>query len=118
MTAQIKVGKIFGSTLLLLILVQKHSVHHSITISFVLSMYKYKLETIIHLDPEIVSICTKIVGWDVQHKIKQCAGPRSAVGNVSGYRFVSDCRTWVPEFDPGPVPSFVVEINHEIASYM
>ena len=28
-------------------------------------------------------------------------GPRSAVGNVSGYRCVSD-----REFDPGPVPYF------------
>ena len=33
-------------------------------------------------------------------------GPRSAVGNVSGYRCVSDCRSRGPEFDPGPVPYF------------
>ena len=33
-------------------------------------------------------------------------GPRSAVGNVSGYRCVSDCRSRGREFDPGPVPSF------------
>ena len=32
------------------------------------------------------------------------AGPRSAVGNVSGYRCVSDCRSRGREFDPGPVP--------------
>ena len=31
-------------------------------------------------------------------------GPRSAVGNVSGYRCVSDCRSRGREFDPGPVP--------------
>ena len=49
--------------------------------------------TIIPLDPEIVSICTKIVGWDVLHQLKQCARKRSAVGNVSGYRCVSDCRS-------------------------
>ena len=36
----------------------------------------------------------------------QCAGPRSAVGNVSGYRCVSDCRSRGREFDPGPVPYF------------
>ena len=30
--------------------------------------------------------------------------PRSAVGNVSGYRCVSDCRSRGREFDPGPVP--------------
>ena len=34
------------------------------------------------------------------------AGPRSAVGNVSGYRWVSDCRSRGREFDPGPVPYF------------
>ena len=33
-------------------------------------------------------------------------GPRSAVGNVSGYRCVSDCRSRGHEFDPGPVPYF------------
>ena len=36
----------------------------------------------------------------------QTAGPRSAVGNVSGYRCVSDCRSRGREFDPGPVPYF------------
>ena len=35
-----------------------------------------------------------------------CTGPRSAVGNVSGYRCVSDCRSRGREFDPGPVPYF------------
>ena len=35
-----------------------------------------------------------------------CAGPRSAVGNVSGYRCVSECRSRGREFDPGPVPYF------------
>ena len=33
-------------------------------------------------------------------------GPRSAVGNVSGYRCVSDCRSRGHKFDPGPVPYF------------
>ena len=32
--------------------------------------------------------------------------PRSAVGNVSGYRCVSDCRSRGREFDPCPVPYF------------
>ena len=39
-------------------------------------------------------------------KQKHNAGPRSAVGNVSGYRCVSDCRSRGREFDPGPVPYF------------
>ena len=34
------------------------------------------------------------------------AGPRSAVGNLSGYRCVSDCRSRGREFDPGPAPYF------------
>ena len=42
-------------------------------------------------------------------------GPRSAVGNVSGYRCVSDCRSRGREFDHGPVHTFV-EIDHEIIS--
>ena len=33
-------------------------------------------------------------------------GPRSAVGNVSGNRCESDCRSRGHEFDPGPVPYF------------
>ena len=33
-------------------------------------------------------------------------GPRSAVGNVSGYRCVSDCRSRGRKFDPSPVPFF------------
>ena len=33
-------------------------------------------------------------------------GLRSAVGNVSGYRCMSDCRSRGREFDPGPVPYF------------
>ena len=42
-------------------------------------------------------------------------GPRSAVGNVSGCRYVSDCRSRGRELDPGPVHTFV-EIDHEIKS--
>ena len=34
-----------------------------------------------------------------------------AVGKVSGYRCVSDFRSWCPEFDRSPV-----EIDHEIIS--
>ena len=36
----------------------------------------------------------------------QYTRPRSAVGNVSGYKCVSDCRSRGREFDPGPVPYF------------
>ena len=38
--------------------------------------------------------------------LKYSTGPRSAVGNVSGYRCVSDCRSRGREFDPSPVPYF------------
>ena len=34
------------------------------------------------------------------------ARQRSAVGNMSDYRCVSDCRFRSREFDPGPVPYF------------
>ena len=34
------------------------------------------------------------------------AGPRSTVGNVSGYRCVSDLRSRGREFDSRPVPYF------------
>ena len=33
-------------------------------------------------------------------------GLRSSVGNMSGYRCVSDCRSRGQEFDLGPVPYF------------
>ena len=39
------------------------------------------------------------------HCLKK-TGPRSAVGNVSGYRCMSDCRSRGQEFDPGPVLYF------------
>ena len=45
----------------------------------------------------------------------QKTGLRRAVGNVSGNRCESSCRSRGREFDPGPVPSFV-EIDHEIIS--
>ena len=49
------------------------------------------------------------------YSFQKLTGPRSAVGNVSGYRCVSYCRSRGREFDPGPVPYFV-EIFHEIIS--
>ena len=33
-------------------------------------------------------------------------GLRSAVGKLSGYKCMSDCRSRGREFDPGPVPYF------------
>ena len=33
-------------------------------------------------------------------------GPRSAVGNLSDCRFMSDCRSSGRKFDPGPVSYF------------
>ena len=50
-----------------------------------------------------------ILEWtlnNVQQNIEQLqtTGPRSAVGNVSGNRCESDCRSRGREFDPGPVP--------------
>ena len=45
----------------------------------------------------------------------QYTGPRSAVGNVSGYRCVSDCRSRVASPIPARYHTFV-EIDHEIIS--
>ena len=42
-------------------------------------------------------------------------GPCSAVGNVSDYRWVSDCRSRGRKFDPSQVP-YLVEIDREIIS--
>ena len=42
-------------------------------------------------------------------------GPLSAVGNVSGYRCESDCRSRGCEFDLCPVPYFRGD-DHEIIS--
>ena len=42
----------------------------------------------------------------VMNLILGLTGPRSAVGNVSGNRCQSDCRSRGCEFDPGLVPYF------------
>ena len=39
------------------------------------------------------------------------AGPRSAVGNVSGNRWVSNCRSRGHKFDPGLVPYFCGDLS-------
>ena len=41
-----------------------------------------------------------------QNKVLWLQLSLGAVGNVSGYRCVSDCRSRGREFDPGPVPYF------------
>ena len=51
----------------------------------------------------IIAVCGDELSWFCQLAV---AGPRSAVGNVSGYRCVSDCVSRGREFDPGPVPYF------------
>ena len=50
--------------------------------------------------------CAFYWGWGFVLFLWGLTGPRSAVGNVSGYRCVSDCRSRGREFDPGPVPYF------------
>ena len=40
------------------------------------------------------------------YHVADFTGPRSAVGNMSGYRCLSDCRSRGRKFDPGPVPYF------------
>ena len=43
---------------------------------------------------------------DLSQSDTKCTGPRSSVGNVSGYRCVSDCNSTGREFDPSPGPYF------------
>ena len=38
--------------------------------------------------------------------LKAQTGPRSAVGNVSGYKCEADCISRGREFDPGPILSW------------
>ena len=54
----------------------------------------------------VVSLSKNITSSLVLVQPRKIAGPHSAVGNVSGYRCVSDCRSRGREFDPGPVPYF------------
>ena len=44
-----------------------------------------------------------------------CTEPHSPVGNVSDYRYMSDCRSRGCEFDPARYHTFM-EIDHEIIS--
>ena len=76
------------------------------------------VRTLLRLDVEMITFHTKI--YTISRPLVKTAyqqinflisqpkytGPRSAVGNVSGYRCVSDCRSRGREFDPGPVPYF------------
>ena len=66
---------------------------------------------------QLIKHCSGHIQWDqisraglailkLLNLIYFLAGPRSAVGNVSGYRCVSDSRSRGREFDPGPVPYF------------
>ena len=48
-----------------------------------------------------------------QNNYRKITGSPSAVGNVSGYRCESDCRSRGREFDPDRSQTFV-EIDHEI----
>ena len=49
--------------------------------------------------------CADVISMRL-NSIKVRARPCGAVGNVSGYRCVSDCRSRGREFNPGPVPYF------------
>ena len=59
-------------------------------------LYSIRIVNLCHDEPQVWKQCRS---WSV-------AGPRSAVGNVSGYRCASDWRSRGREFDPGPAPCF------------
>ena len=61
----------------------------------------------------LVRLHYHIIAWQPINNILN--RPRSAVGNVSGCRYVSNCRSRGCEFDPGQAHTFM-EIYHEIIS--
>ena len=54
----------------------------------------------------MLNFLSNILSLVLVQPMKICLVPHSAVGNVSGYRCVSDCRSRGREFDPGPVSYF------------
>ena len=78
-----------------------------------LNQYKARINVFcskIHLCPAVffrMDLAWRIThGPPLYYHVGVETGPRSAVGNVSGHRCVSDCRSRGREFDPGPVPYF------------
>ena len=78
------------------------------------SPVKITMYSVSGIDP-IIKILLQSAGWfhivmRSANKMSIChiyfsTGPRSAVGNVSGYRCVSDCNSRGREFDPSPILS-------------
>ena len=96
----------FGSWLPNNHVVQLQLIH----ITFSLALYLFCLQTVftkLYDTDGSVLPCNYQLSKNIVHEIKfGNTGPRSAVGNVSGYRCMSDCRSRGREFDPGPVPYF------------
>ena len=70
-----------------------------------------RYHTFVEIDHEIISTAILLPSADLFKKgccqlQAKDTGSRSAVGNVSGYRCVSDSRSRGREFDPGLVPYF------------
>ena len=71
-----------------------------------LSLYSWCLVIVVWLFLAVPWVSPQfVIGVFSDHTILP-TGPRSTVGNVSGYRCVSDCRSRGCELDPGPVPYF------------
>ena len=62
--------------------------------------------SLIRAIPSRLNILCGISVNKVNPVLSMHTGPRSAVGNVSGFRCVSDCRSRGREFDPSAVPYF------------
>ena len=85
------------------IMINKPRLFHVWLFGVDLTMCKFNKRLIIFVMQS--NIASKHATWMARYTMV-VTGPRSAVGNVSDYRYVSDCRSRGGEFDPGPVPYF------------
>ena len=100
-----------------IVLLHSHSQHFFANISLKFSNSNNRWVTFMHvvillsymqlIKEYLLAIKQFDYSWSLGYKRPiTCTGPRSAVGNVSGNRCQSDCRSRGREFNPGAVPYF------------
>ena len=83
---------------------KKSSLVPSQNITFIGAVFQFQRSIVLPTQERIVKLHLAIHSLIEGHNTD--TGPRSAVGNVSGNRCKSDCRSRGREFDHGPVPYF------------